>query len=90
MTYRVAAELLVHLLPVDAGKSPEILRSHTLQVGEQLGGAAADQPTTAAAAIAVSLDSTFVRSCENGERHLKVRGHRRRATGVRSGGEGRH
>jgi len=73
MTYRVAADILVHLLPIDAGKSPETLRSHTLQVGEQLGDAAADQPATAAAAIAVSLDSTFVRSNEDGERHLEVR-----------------
>jgi len=73
MTYRVAADILVHLLPIDAGKSPETLRSHTLPVGEQLGDAAADQPATAAAAIAVSLDSTFVRSREDGERHLEVR-----------------
>ena len=40
---------------------------------EQCGDAAADQPATAAAAIAVSLDSTFVRSSEDGERHLEVR-----------------
>ena len=63
----------MHLLPVDAGKSPETLRSHTLQVGEQLGDAATDQPATAAAAITLSLDSTFVRSREEGERHLEVR-----------------
>jgi hypothetical protein len=44
MTYRVAADVLRHLLPIDAGKSPETLRSHTLQVGEQLGDAAADKP----------------------------------------------
>jgi hypothetical protein len=37
MPCRVAADLLVHVLPIDAGKSPETLRSHTLQVGEQLG-----------------------------------------------------
>jgi hypothetical protein len=42
MTYRVAADVLRHLLPIDAGKSPETLRSHTLQVGEQLGDAAAE------------------------------------------------
>ena len=73
MTYRVAADVLLHLLPIDAGKSHETLRSHTLQVGEQLGDAAADQPATAAAAITLSLDSTFVRSREEGERHLEVR-----------------
>jgi hypothetical protein len=73
MTYRVAADVLLHLLPIDAGKSHETLRSHTLRVGEQLGDAAADQPATAAAAITLSLDSTFVRSREEGERHLEVR-----------------
>jgi len=62
MTYRVAADVLVHLLPIDAGKSPETLRNHTLQVGEQLGAAAADQPATVAEAITISLDSTFIRS----------------------------
>jgi hypothetical protein len=36
MPYRVAAGVLTHLLPVEAGKSPETLRGHTLKVGEQL------------------------------------------------------
>ena len=31
------------------------------------------KPETAVAAIAVTLDSTFIRSCEDGERHLEVR-----------------
>jgi hypothetical protein len=73
MTFRVAAELLVHVLPIDAGKSPETLRSHTLRVGQQLSDAAADQPAAAATAITVSLDSTFIRNCEECERHLEVR-----------------
>jgi hypothetical protein len=73
MTYRVAAEVLVHLLPIDAGKSPETLRNHTLQVGEQLGHAAADRSATVAAAITVSFDATFVHGLEDGERHLEVR-----------------
>jgi hypothetical protein len=73
MSYRVAADVLQHLLPIDAGKSPETLRSHTLQVGTQLADAAAQKPPAAAAAIAISLDSTFIRSCEDGERHLEVR-----------------
>jgi hypothetical protein len=60
-------------LPNDAGKSPETLRSHTLQVGEQLGEAAADKPpAAAAAAIPLTLESTFVRSREESERHLEV------------------
>jgi hypothetical protein len=73
MTYRVATDVLLHLLPIDAGKSPETLRSHTLQVGKQLGDAAADKPVAAASAITVSLDSTFIRSREECERHLEVR-----------------
>jgi hypothetical protein len=74
MTYRVAAGVLQRLLPIDAGRSPETLRHHTLRIGEQLGTATADQPTTAAAAaITVSVDSTFIRSREEGERHLEVR-----------------
>ena len=74
MTYCVATGVLQHLLPVDAGRSPETLRNHTLRIGEQLGTATSDQPTTAAAAaITVSVDSTFIRSREEGERHLEVR-----------------
>src|SRR3954452_6805392 len=72
MPYRVAADLLQHLLPIDAGKSPETLRSHTLRVGKQLVDEAAEKPPAAAAAITISLDSTFIRSCEGGERHLAV------------------
>jgi hypothetical protein len=73
MPFRVAADLLQHLLPIDAGTSPETLRSHTLQVGKQLADATAEKPPVAAAAIAISLDSTFIRSREDGERHLEVR-----------------
>jgi hypothetical protein len=73
MTYRVASGVLQHLLPIDAGRSPETLRNHTLRIGAQLGTAASDQPTTAAAVITVSVDSTFIRSREEGERHLEVR-----------------
>jgi hypothetical protein len=73
MPYRVAADVLLHLLPIDAGRSPETLRTHTLQVGKRLGDAAAEKPPAAAAAITISLDSTFIRSREDGERHLEVR-----------------
>ena len=34
---------------------------------------AATGPETAASAIVVTLDSTFIRSCEDGERHLEIR-----------------
>jgi len=73
MSYRVAAAVLAHLLPVDAGKSPEALRGHTLKIGEQLRDAAVVRPTAAVAAITVTLHSTFIRSCEDGERHLEAR-----------------
>jgi hypothetical protein len=73
MPYRVAGDVLQYLLAIDAGTGPETMRSHTLRVGKQLGDAAAEEPPTAAAAITISLDSTFIRSCEDGERHLEVR-----------------
>ena len=72
MPYRVAADVMLHLLPISAGKSPETLRNHTLQVGRQLVDAAAEKPTAAASAITVSLDSTFIRGREENERHLEV------------------
>ena len=75
MPYRVAADVLKHLLPVDAGTSPETLRGHTLQVGKQLADRAAAKPPAAAAtsAITISVDSTFIRGRDDGERHLEVR-----------------
>jgi hypothetical protein len=73
MTYRTAADLLEQVFPVDAAKHPETLRRHTLKAGEALVDCAAIQPETPASAIVVTLDSTFIRSCEDGERHLEVR-----------------
>ena len=73
MPYRVATDVLQHLLPIDAATSPETLRSHTLQVGKQLREVTAEKPQITPAAITISLDSTFIRSCADGERHLEVR-----------------
>ena len=73
MTYRVAAGVLAHLLPVAAGTSHETLRGHTLKAGERLRDAATVRPPPPASAITLSLDSTFIRSCQEGERHLEVR-----------------
>jgi hypothetical protein len=73
MPYRVAADLLEQLFPIDAGTDPETLRRHTLRVGEAITDRAAIRPETSAPAITVTLDSTFIRSCEDGERHLEVR-----------------
>jgi hypothetical protein len=74
LPYRVAAGVLEQLLPVEAGTDPETLRARTLKVGEEVRDAAAAEPATAAAAITVSVDSTFIRSCEDGQRHLEVPG----------------
>jgi hypothetical protein len=73
MTYRVAADLLEKMFPIDAGMDPETLRRHTLRAGETLAERAVMQPKTAAPAITVTLDATFIRSCEDEERHLEVR-----------------
>jgi hypothetical protein len=73
MPYRIAAGLLEHLLPVDAGIHFETVRQGTLQVGEQLRDATPAEPAAPAAAITLTLNSTFVRSCEDGQRHLEVR-----------------
>ena len=58
MPYRVAAGVLEHLLPIDAGSDPETLRAHTLKVGADLRDTAPAEPATAAAAITLTLDST--------------------------------
>src|SRR3954454_22411099 len=73
MTYRTAAEVLAQLFPVDAGVDPETLRRHTFKIAEELPAQAETRPPTGADAIVVTLDSTFIRSCEDGERHLEVR-----------------
>src|SRR5271166_2487493 len=61
------------MFPVDAGKDPETLRRRTWKIGEVLRNDAAARPDPAAPSITVTLDSTFIRSCEDGERHLEVR-----------------
>ena len=75
LTYRTAAALLGQMFPVDAGQDPETLRRHTFKIAKTLSRAsAAEAPVSVdAKAIVVTLDSTFVRSCEDGERHLEVR-----------------
>ena len=73
MTYRTAADLLEQMFPVEAGKHHATLRRHTLKVGEALGECVAIRPEAAAAAVMVALDSTFIRSEAEGERHLEVR-----------------
>jgi hypothetical protein len=84
MTYRTAADLLGQMFPVDAGTAHETLRRHTFKVAEELPMPAAVKPATPTATVVVSLDSTFIRSCEDGERHLEVRiGNVETATGRR-------
>ena len=72
LPYRVAAGVLEHLLPIDAGTDPETLRACTLKVGADLVDTAATDPAVAASAITLTLDSTFIRSCEDGQRHLEL------------------
>ena len=57
MTYRVAAGVLAHLLPVAAGTSHETLRGRTLEAGERLRDAAAIEPDAAAAVAASAIGS---------------------------------
>jgi len=73
LTYRVATGVLGHLLPVQTGTSPETLRGHTIKVAGQLHDAANGPCASAAPAIDISLDATFVRSRHEGERHMEVR-----------------
>src|SRR3954465_2482856 len=73
MTYRVAADVLQQMFPAGAGHDPETLHCHTLKIGAELRDQPAVRPDPAAASITVTLDSTFIRSCEDGERHLEVR-----------------
>ena len=73
MTYRVSADLLEHMFPVDAGIDPRTLRRHTLKAGAALADRAAIRPPAAAPAITITVDSTFIRSREDGERRFEVR-----------------
>jgi hypothetical protein len=73
MTYRTAADLLAQMFPVDAGTDPETLRRHTLKTGKALGECAATRSGTVASAVVITLDSTFIRSCEEGQRHPEAR-----------------
>jgi hypothetical protein len=73
MTYRTAADVLQQMFPVGAGNDKETMRRRTLTAGEALRDHAANAPETVAAAITVTLDSTFIRSCEDEVRHLEVR-----------------
>jgi hypothetical protein len=73
MPYRVAADVVAQMFPVGAGNDPETLRGHTLKLGAELRDQPAVRPDAAASLITMSLDSTFIRSCQADERHLEVR-----------------
>src|ERR1700761_3930376 len=55
MPYRMAAEVMAQMFPLDAGNDPATLRAHTLTLGAQLRDQAAVPPDTTASAIAVTL-----------------------------------
>jgi hypothetical protein len=61
------------MFPVGTGKDKETIRRHTLKAGALLRDSAVMRPETPAPAITVTVDSTFIRSCKDGERHLEVR-----------------
>ena len=73
MTYRVSADPLEHMFPVDAGIDPRTLHRHTLNAGAALADRVAIRPPAAAPAITVTVDSTFERSRKDGERRFEVR-----------------
>jgi hypothetical protein len=73
MPYQVAADVLKQVFPIDGGKDAETLRRHTLKIGGALRNKAVAKAETPAPAVAVTLDSTYVRSREDGERHMEVR-----------------
>jgi hypothetical protein len=74
MPYRTATEVLGQVFPVDTGADPETLRRHTFKIAEALPAQITMKPpSTGAEAIVVTLDSTFIRNCGAGQRHLEVR-----------------
>jgi hypothetical protein len=73
MTHWTAADVLEQMFPVDAGKDHETLRRHTVMLGEELRHRPSIAPAKPLAAISVSVDSTFIRSCAQQERHLEVK-----------------
>ena len=68
MTYRACAtDVPVDTsCPIDAARSPETLRHHTLRIGERLGTATSDHRQLPAAATDCQRDSSFIRSREEG------------------------
>jgi hypothetical protein len=73
MTYRAAAALLGQMFPVNAGGIPRRCAVIFFKVAEQLSMQATTKTPVNTKAIVVTLDSTFIRGCEDGERHRGVR-----------------
>ena len=73
MTYRVSADLLEQMFPIEAGVDPRTLRRHNLKAGAALADRAAIRPSATAPTTTVTVDSTFIRSREDGERRFEVR-----------------
>jgi hypothetical protein len=71
----LGAPTLLPLLHTGSPKyayAPRTQGRHTLKIGASLRHEVVSRSETAASAIDTSLDSTFIRSCEDGERHLEV------------------
>ena len=73
MTYRMSADLLKHIFSVDAGLDLRTLRRHTLKAAAALADRAAISPPAAVLAVTVTVDTTFIRSREEGERRFEVK-----------------
>jgi hypothetical protein len=72
--YRLAADFLQQMFAVGAGKNVETSRRRALKIGEALRNDAVAKPETVARSITVTLDSTFIHSCQDGERRLVAAG----------------
>jgi hypothetical protein len=73
MSYRTAADVLEQMFPIGTGSNKETMRRHTLKASALLRDRAVARSETPASAITITMDSTFIRNSEDGERHLEVR-----------------
>ena len=72
MSYRSAATVLKAPLPVAGGGRPETLRNPHAENRRELRHSPLPMPPAPSAELSVAADSTYIRSCEPGERHLEV------------------
>jgi len=83
MPFRGAADVLQHPVPIDAGKEPETIGSHTLQVlGKTTGDAGRHEAAGRCRGNPHQLGTDFIRSWKDGDQPLGgPRGQRFEGTG---------